>query len=148
MHVATFLLVVMLLPGAHPLWVAVVNLLLLQAWSTTLYFSYNGPSWTISTEAAFYVAFPLLVQRWSRTWPWKLALAFALMTAIVAYCNHLNHARTFLLVHLNPLARLFEFVLGMTATLGVAAARRGLATAVDRERAPGRRGRRRGRRGW
>lgn len=113
-HLATFLLVALLLPNPHPWWVVPVNLLLLQAWSTTIHFAFNGPSWSISTEAAFYFAFPFLVRGWARSWPWKLALAFVAMLLTVAWANH---TRDYLLAHVNPLARGFEFVLGMTALL-------------------------------
>ena len=42
---------------------AFLNLLLLHAWTPGIehYFSVNGPSWSISTEAFFYAMFPWLL---------------------------------------------------------------------------------------
>lgn len=53
---------------------ALANLLMIQAWIplSSFYFSYNAVSWSISTEALFYLAFPLLIYRWTDYWRMKL----------------------------------------------------------------------------
>jgi peptidoglycan/LPS O-acetylase OafA/YrhL len=35
-------------------------------------FSFNGVSWSISTEVGFYLLFPALIYRFSQIWWWKL----------------------------------------------------------------------------
>ncbi|MDZ4048042.1 MAG: acyltransferase, partial [Pseudoxanthomonas sp.] len=62
-HVASFALGFALMPYAWDTWTAIANLLLVHAWipQSAYYFSYNGVSWSVSTEAFFYLAFPLLI---------------------------------------------------------------------------------------
>ena len=65
---------------------AVLNLVALQAW-TPLSNSWNGPSWSLSVEAFFYLLFPFLVRplmemRWSVLVP-ILVCAWLAMIAIV-----------------------------------------------------------------
>jgi peptidoglycan/LPS O-acetylase OafA/YrhL len=125
LHLVTFLAVLVLLPsardtaGTNPWLVAIANLALVQAWSARreINFSFNGPSWSISTEVAFYAVFPLLIRDFARTWPWKLAAALVCAAAIVAYTNQRATAEIYVLVYMHPLARVFEFVLGMTLAL-------------------------------
>jgi peptidoglycan/LPS O-acetylase OafA/YrhL len=52
---------------------------LLQGWSPTLATFWNTPAWTMSTEAFFYLVFPLAV-RWKR--PRKLIWLFALLFSL------------------------------------------------------------------
>lgn len=46
--------------GLDTIW---ANLLLIQAWSGSYYYAFSGnaPSWTLSVELAFYIAFPALL---------------------------------------------------------------------------------------
>jgi peptidoglycan/LPS O-acetylase OafA/YrhL len=52
-----------------------LTLVLLQGWSPTLATFWNTPAWTMSTEAFFYLLFPLVI-RWKRPrkLPWLCAL--------------------------------------------------------------------------
>jgi peptidoglycan/LPS O-acetylase OafA/YrhL len=113
-------------PGA-PL---VFNVAMLHSWVPlpAYYNSGNALSWSISTEFGFYVLFPLLIYQFQRTWLIKLAGAFALVVAIVCFClwTRIPYQRTAEfsdrivddgLVYVNPLCRLFEFVLGMSMAL-------------------------------
>ncbi len=54
------------LNGIEPLW---ANVLLIQAWFGSYLYAYSGnaPSWTLSVELAFYLAFPFLVMLRTRT---------------------------------------------------------------------------------
>lgn len=107
---------------------ALSNVLLIQAWIpiTSMALSFNAVSWTISVEAFFYLMFPLLIWGFARNWYWKLALSIGavLMMAGVSSTFGLAHSPTspttpniFHLMGVNPLSRLFEFVMGMTMCL-------------------------------
>jgi peptidoglycan/LPS O-acetylase OafA/YrhL len=105
----------------------IVNLAMVHAWVPSMpwYFSYNAVSWSISTEFFFYLAFPLLIIGWSKTFWWKLPLCAALLLALMFTGRELNlpaitpfdtpslHG----LLYISPLARLLEFVVGMTTCL-------------------------------
>jgi len=104
-------------------WITVANLSMLHAWvpQARCYFSLNAPSWSISTEWLFYLAFPFLVRDWRLTGARKLA-ASALITAGVfglCYFLYLHGTHTPIMnvyhawIYINPCSRLFEFVLGM-----------------------------------
>jgi peptidoglycan/LPS O-acetylase OafA/YrhL len=57
----------------------VLTLILLQGWSPDLSTFWNTPAWTMSTEAFFYILFPLVV-RWRR--PKKLAWLLGLLLSL------------------------------------------------------------------
>jgi peptidoglycan/LPS O-acetylase OafA/YrhL len=112
-------------PGLH-LWIAApLSALLLQAWSPIGGYmgAFNGPAWTLSVEAFFYLLFPLLLVAMRKA-PWRaLGAAFLLSLACPLVANRLGGPRSDLpldqvnwyhLDHTFPLARLTEFVLGMT----------------------------------
>jgi peptidoglycan/LPS O-acetylase OafA/YrhL len=116
------------LPSSDGYMNLLTNVLLVHAWipKGQYYFSYNSVSWSISTEFGFYLMFPFFVVAFRRSWWWKLALAFGLAVAMIlvsnafslpgfdpAYRGVTSHG----LVYVNPLARLFEFVLGMCSAL-------------------------------
>lgn len=133
-HIAALLLLLVLLPrgqwiwdGANPILVPLANITLLQSIIPIpeYYFSLNGVSWSLSTEVFFYLAFPFLLADWSKTWMKKLGAGLLLAGAIVFLSDFLalppfsparflevtNHG----LVYVNPLVRIFEFMLGMGA---------------------------------
>jgi peptidoglycan/LPS O-acetylase OafA/YrhL len=134
-HLATLLLCVAM--GAYSWWGAstlVANLTMTQSWlgMSKYYFSFNAVSWSISTEFFFYLVFPLLILRWDRTWWWKLLLVLGVLLALFAYSNAAGlpaygdpnpgdgqgawvtqHG----LIYIHPLARLFEFTVGMCVAL-------------------------------
>ncbi|MBU9310852.1 acyltransferase family protein [Burkholderia multivorans] len=130
-HVATLLLIIVFLP--YP-WAAgpndatqappiLANLLLLQSWIPLphYFFSFNGVSWSISTEMFFYAMFPLLIWNWDRTKWAKIFCAALLAGACIAWATA-SHA-PFLsttnsesidgFVYIFPPARLFEFAVGI-----------------------------------
>lgn len=110
------------------LWITPLNLTLIHAWipSRSAYFSLNGVSWSISTELFFYLCFPVLIRDWSSAWAKKLMLTFVVLTSTVLCGNWLglpglsnesSGLTTHWLVFINPIARLFEFVLGMSSLI-------------------------------
>ncbi len=130
-HVFTLALFIALFGGApiayYPEWF-LANLALVQAWIPLkdYFFGYNPLSWSISTEVGFYVLFPLLIHRFRETWWWKLLASFAVLIALMAVCTAFaipdfspteTGVTTLGLLYINPLGRLFEFVLGMCAAL-------------------------------
>jgi peptidoglycan/LPS O-acetylase OafA/YrhL len=84
------------------------------------FFSINPPSWSISTEFAFYLLFPLLIWKQKQNWWMKLAVAAMIVLGFMAYGSGGDHHGISVraLMYINPLVRVFEFVLGMScATL-------------------------------
>jgi len=64
------------------------NVLLVQSWLLvdSLPYTYNSPAWSISTELAFYLAFPFFVG-FARRSPWAtLWLAFGWVVSLIALC--------------------------------------------------------------
>jgi peptidoglycan/LPS O-acetylase OafA/YrhL len=131
-HLATFVLLRLACappagqgPGPSPLTDA-LNLLMLHAWVPIhrVYFSGNHPSWSISVEFGFYLCFAALHPYWRKVWPAALAAALALVVALVVCCRAASlerwgdavswRATGTGLLYTFPLARLFEFLLGVT----------------------------------
>jgi peptidoglycan/LPS O-acetylase OafA/YrhL len=107
-----------------------LQLLLVNAWIPIerFEFGFNAPAWTISVEWFFYAVYPPLLWRWRATWHWKLAGSALLMVALAliaaatrmpaaATATQDNQISTLALLYGNPLARLFEFTLGMTMAM-------------------------------
>ena len=102
-----------------------INAVMIQTWVPWTWFSVslNLPSWSVSTEFFFYLAFPFLILNFERTWWWKLPLAAALALMMVAIATAINveygsgALPGVLLIYSHPLARLLEFVAGMVAAL-------------------------------
>ncbi|MFD8557849.1 acyltransferase family protein [Streptosporangium canum] len=132
-HVVTFAVALVLIGWAGQsggLWQSVSNLLLLHAWVPQYSFmvSVNAVSWSLSVEALFYLAFPLLVLgvgriRPSRLWWWAGAAVAGVLLAPPAVQALLpdqpqwswgpaSFAQIWS-VYAFPPVRLLEFVLGM-----------------------------------
>ena len=86
-----------------------------------VYFAWNMVSWSLSTELCFYLLFPLLVRDIQTTWLRKLGLSAAL--AALSYTlprlmglPEYSSDESLSVIEMNyasPIARLFEFSLGM-----------------------------------
>ncbi len=109
-------------------WLLPLNLALVHAWLPwgKIFFSLNVVSWSISTELFFYLCFPFLIRDFENTWRVKLAGSFLLVVLLILIGNALGLPRydpatpgitSSGLVYVNPLGRLFEFVLGMSGTV-------------------------------
>jgi peptidoglycan/LPS O-acetylase OafA/YrhL len=88
------------------------------------FYSYNSVSWSISTEFAFYLLFPILLHRLRQTWHVKLLCVSALSVLLIAFCvvaqlpeQSPSATTSFGVLQINPLARLFEFFVGMCTAL-------------------------------
>jgi len=87
--------------------------------------AYDGPTWSISAEFFFYLCFIFLIFNWERTWWWKVLLTVAFPVAVFVAAPSLGlpdggpssvpNYETFL--YYNPLARLYQFCLGMVTAL-------------------------------
>lgn len=96
---------------------------LTHAWYPTWqnFLAFNGVSWSISVEAAFYLTFPLWIMNWGKLNLLKLPLAFAPTVILIEYANlgtlsSVPKAPGMTmqgLLHFSPLSRLPEFVLGV-----------------------------------
>lgn len=102
------------------------NLFLVQSLIPAMpwYFSGNAVSWSLSTELFFYLAFPLLIWNWGRTFWWKWIAAASLILLLCYVIRAANIPETPTgddvvtahgLLYINPLARIFEFITGMVA---------------------------------
>ena len=134
-HLAAFGLLWLLLqtPGQFPTRYAsvplgILNLSLVQGWVPVwnVFFSFNPVSWTISTEFFFYLAFLFLNRNWKGTWWWKLGLTLGLAAGAIGLCKVLRlpdgdaHPWEPIVtgvLYINPVARVFEFTLGMCIAL-------------------------------
>lgn len=121
------LLVAMVVPysdGSGPLTMktGLYTAFLVQSWAIhnpNTPFAVNGVSWSLSCEAAFYLAFPLLVRIFIRLRPmWRWAVAIAWWGICSAFVLH-GGIHDFPFDYTNPVLRSSEFVLGIVAALEV-----------------------------
>ena len=99
-----------------------VNALLLQSWTASedWVISFNGPSWSLSTEMAFYFFFPLFILIGKRRFP-AVYIALGVFTILAIggldWCNANKVLPTWVdvanLPQAFPLLRLFEFATGI-----------------------------------
>ncbi len=122
-HVVTWFIALfgLIYLGTHPVTVASVapSLFLLQAWVPLerVFFGANTPAWSLSCEAAFYVAFPLLLRairkaREDRLWLLAGGLIFSIVVVPVGALP-LPATTAYWLIYICPATRALEFVLGM-----------------------------------
>jgi peptidoglycan/LPS O-acetylase OafA/YrhL len=130
-HVTSLLLLVMLIPeifrpkGAM-LPVFISNMFMTHSWypSWRVFFSYNAPSWSNATEMFFYLSFPFLLWSMRKRWFFPILLTGSVLGALILACNaaHLPEFDPVKLsnqgvIYINPLSRIFEFAVGMSAAL-------------------------------
>jgi peptidoglycan/LPS O-acetylase OafA/YrhL len=98
---------------------SVSGLFLLHAWvpSRDVYFGGNTPAWSLSCEAAFYLAFPLLLRLINRVREralWPLAITLTIVILLVpALVLPLPTEIAYWLIYVFPVTRALEFALGM-----------------------------------
>ncbi len=94
--------------------ILLANLLLLQSWFTDpgIYYAFNPPAYSLSAEAFFYVAFPLIVfTSAKRIWPWLVSSIFFMWLL----CVHSPPADLIYFYGICPVTRLPDFVIGVAA---------------------------------
>ena len=103
------------------------NLTLTQSWLPypSYFFSYNGVSWSLSTELFFYAIFPLFIVNIRKNWPLKVLFAVSLLglSFLIISIKRPPDVITGDIItsaswlYIWPPARLLEFVFGMLAGL-------------------------------
>lgn len=119
-----------------PMWVALLNLTMLQPWvpDVSVFFSVNMPSWSVGVEALFYALFPLLYVLIRRIDPARLkywivgvvAATFAVPAALylglpstpTVALYPVSEEQLFL-AYVFPPSRLLDFVLGILVARAV-----------------------------
>lgn len=109
--------------------IGTLNILLIQAWFpwADIFFSFNWLTWAVSVEVFFYLLFPMIIINFEKTWPIKLVAALLMVVGLVILCNVTklpsysiaapDAISSTALLYINPLCRLFEFVVGMCVAL-------------------------------
>ncbi|HEY9759863.1 MAG TPA: acyltransferase [Oculatellaceae cyanobacterium] len=110
---------------SHP-YILLPNYLLLQGWIPIerFFFSLNSVSWSVSAELLFYCCFPFICPL-VLCKPFRMIALFALMAATFVGVSrffpetvgHLDDVTSFGVAYINPLVRIFEFIVGI-ATCG------------------------------
>lgn len=123
--VASFILAFWLFSLRWDYKAGIANLLMVHAWIPfpRYFFSYNNPSWSISTEFFFYLAFPFLIYQWEKTWRVKLMIS-GIIVALMILASNVLHLPSYkslddaditieALLFIHPASRIFEFILGI-----------------------------------
>lgn len=106
----------------YPLRELPYHLLLIQNWGFTDDLSWNEPAWSISTEFAAYLLFPVLVailaRGWVRRWGWAL-IGLALMVGEWLFYRHVQQTSIGAdISHLGLVRCLLEFGIGIAVAIG------------------------------
>lgn len=126
LHATTLLIAIWLFPKEFRIVTFLPNLFMVHSWlpDWPFFFSYNMVSWSISTELGFYLCFPILIYGLDRNWQIKMCFAFGLTLLITYICKVTNlplGSNTELgfvgFIYVNPMGRLYEFVVGMVTAL-------------------------------
>lgn len=106
--------------GTLDLPVALATMVLLQSWIPfeKFFFGMNGPSWSLSCEAFFYAVFPFMASRvcgLSVKSLGRMVVGLYIAVGLITLAAHvaLQDGPTVALLYVNPLYRLWEFVIGM-----------------------------------
>lgn len=104
--------------------VIIASILLLQAWVPALPFleGVNGPSWSLSSEAFFYILLPVLYRLMIKMRArriWIICIVSLAVAASVALALRLlvGGDAVALFLYMNPAYRIWEFVLGVALAL-------------------------------
>lgn len=120
LHLATFLIAIPLMFWGQEITIrglllGLSNVTLTQSFIPIkeLYFSFNGPSWSISCEAFFYLCFPYLLILFNKLGKFKYYLTAILASIIIILTNYISPNLQHGLFYINPLFRIVDFILGI-----------------------------------
>jgi peptidoglycan/LPS O-acetylase OafA/YrhL len=120
LHFATFLIAIPLMFWGQEIdgkgmLLAASNATLTQSYLPikVLYFSFNGPSWSVSCEVFFYLCFPFLLRFFDKIGQLKYYLAAALILTIIILPHFIDTQWHHGLFYINPLFRTVDFILGI-----------------------------------
>lgn len=114
-HIFTLLLFIPVVYDEGNILEFIANAFMVHAWipDEPYYYSFNAPSWSISTEFFFYLTFPFLVMNWRKTALLKWVVAGLLV--VILYELQEKYDFDDEILYISPAARLFEFISGMLA---------------------------------
>ena len=120
LHFATFIVAIPLMFWGQDfngkgLLLGLSNLTLTQAYLPIkeLYFSFNGPSWSISCEMFFYLSFPFLLRLFNKRKYLKYGISILVVLLILVLPQLIDKELHHGLFYINPLFRLVDFILGI-----------------------------------
>jgi peptidoglycan/LPS O-acetylase OafA/YrhL len=129
-HLLTFALILVLLPSLfrtpHFLLAAPINLAMIQSWLLIpgFVFTFNAPTWSISTEFFYYFCFPAMLALLNTSWKKLLVIASLLTVSSLGFCclEYWPNVPDFGIgfpkyINASPFCRITEFVLGMVLCL-------------------------------
>jgi len=129
-HLVTFALILILLPSLfrtpHFLLAAPINLAMIQSWLLIpgCVFTFNAPTWSISTEFFYYFCFPTMLTLLNTSWKKLLVIACLLTLSAIGFCclEYWPNIPDFGIgfpkyINASPFCRVTEFVLGMVLCL-------------------------------
>ncbi len=94
----------------------VLQLFLLHAWypQDAVYFSFNGPAWSLSVEAFLYILFPFIILPSARLSRKKLqGILLTSVLSIVLLMMVVNPSWGYWLFYISPAPRLVDFLIGI-----------------------------------
>ncbi|MEU7104483.1 acyltransferase [Streptomyces sp. NPDC046215] len=120
LHLVTYPLGMLVLTGALTSGKDVPGLFLIQTWvpDNRVIFGANGPSWSISVEAFFYLAFPALLPllskiKESHLWGWVVGAVVAVFATTVVSYTSISETYQVWFSYVFPPVRVVEFILGI-----------------------------------
>lgn len=112
---------VVLIDGKGEIWKSLFPLTFLQSWvpDSSVYYGGTPVAWSLSTEVAFYAAFPLLIgplMRLDRRALKRIlgvVIAVSIVTPLAIGSGEHNTGAAFWAIYINPTYRILEFVAGI-----------------------------------
>lgn len=121
LHILTFIisipLTITVLKSNFLEWIitAFANVFLIHSFIPvqSIYFSFNGVSWSISNEMFFYFLFPILIYLFSKWINSKYKYLILFVFLIIPILTTIIKTHQYWTFYVNPLSRVFDFLLGI-----------------------------------
>ncbi|MCO8050049.1 acyltransferase [Proteus penneri] len=113
LHILTLLFTLLFLYQNESIKEILSNIFLLQALipKASYYFSLNAPSWSISVELFFYLCFPFLITKSSKTLI-KITVIILILKILLSEIN-ISEKATHAYIYISPILRLPDFIIGI-----------------------------------